>query len=142
MADQTDQTTQDHAAEDDQAVLATVAPEFNPDDTTGVDVEGFPALRDFGRMLPAARMRIQTDTAKMAAGLPAKFTKQGTGDQDLTNLTPEDLDSMADMFESIQTLLLDNAQDQEAMENWLIDQEDPIKGILYGFSQFQANLGN
>lgn len=142
MADHVDPTNADHAVEDDNAVLASVSPEFNPDDTTGVDVEGFPALRDFSRMLPASRMRIQTDTAKMAAGLPAKFTQQGTGDQDLSTLTPDDLDSMANMFESIQNLLLDHAADREAMENWLIEQEDPIKGILYGFSQFQGVLGN
>lgn len=143
MVDQpTTPETPSHAAEDDQAVLAPVSPEFNPDDTTGVDVESFPALQDFKRMLPANRLRVQTDTAKMAQALPAKFTEQGTGTQALDELTGDDLDSLAGMFESIQDMLLRYAEDNDAMTDWLIAQEDPIKAVLYGFSQFQAALGN
>lgn len=133
---------QDYAAEDSSAALAQVSPEFNPDDTTGLDVEAFPGMRDLRRMLPAQRIKSQTDLAKVQDMLPANFTSQGFGQEDVTSMSGEDLDKLAGLFEAIQETVLENAADRDAMEAWLIDQDEPIKAVLYGFNQYQAALGN
>lgn len=135
-------TTQDYAAEDSSPALAQVDPEFNPDDTTGLDVETFPGMRDLRRMLPAQRIKSQTDLAKVQDMLPESFTSQGFGQQDVTSMSSEDLDKLAGLFEAIQETVLENAVDRDDMEAWLIDQDEPIKAVLYGFNQYQAALGN
>lgn len=137
-----DSSPNDHAAEDSTPALAPVSPEYDPDDTTGVDVESFPGMRDLRRLLPADRIKAQTDLAKVQDTLPESFTRQGFNPSEVTRMSSDDLDALSGLFVSIQNTVLDNAADREAMENWLIDQDDPIKAVLYGFTQYQAALGN
>ncbi|NEK06063.1 hypothetical protein GR239_36855, partial [Rhizobium leguminosarum] len=98
------------------------------------------------RMLPAQRIKAQAELAKVATSLPAKFLDQdGSGvsiDADVNSLTSEDLDAVADMVTKVQDIVLDAAVDREAMENWLLDQENPMDAVMFAFTKYQATLGN
>lgn len=110
----------------------------------GVNAETFPALMDLRRMLPAERFRRQTTLAKVVDGLPEDLKTAATGGEalDMTNVTSADLDALAEMFTRIQDAVLDAAADREAMTEWLMDQEDPMQGVMYGFTRVQGFLGN
>lgn len=110
----------------------------------GVNAETFPALMDLRRMLPAERFRRQTALAKVVDGLPEDLKTAATGGEalDMTNVTSADLDALAEMFTRIQDAVLDAAADREAMTEWLMDQEDPMQGVMYGFTRVQGFLGN
>lgn len=133
----------DGAAEDRNPVLAPVAPQYDPSDAEGVDRETFPALRDFRRMLPAQRLREQANLGAIMDGVPASFrTAVQGGEVDVSTLTGADLDALASTFERVQDVVLTNAEDPEAMTEWLLAQKDSIQAVMYGFMRYQAALGN
>lgn len=138
-------SVEDTAIKDPEPVLATVAPQF-AEEVTGVDVDSLPAFKPFQRMLPAQRIKAQAELAKVATSLPVKFLDQdGSGvsiDADINSLTSEDLDAVAGMVARVQDIVLDAAADREAMENWLLDQENPMDAVMFAFTKYQATLGN
>lgn len=132
------------AVKDPAPVLAPVAPEFDTSEAPeGVDVESLPPFRDARRQLPAERIRTQTRLAAMASGLPEEFMDADGGvEVNLSTIKPEDLEAVADLMESIQELVLDFAQDRDAMAEWLMDQEDPIQAVMHAFTVYQDAAGN
>lgn len=134
---------EDVAVTDPAPVLAPVSPDFSTDDLTGVDPDTFPALRDFRRILPAQRLTEQAKLGKLMETIPEQFRDAANGqDVDLSKVTGDDLDALAATFTAIQDIILGAAEDREAMTEWLIDQEDSLQAVLYGFTQYQGSLGN
>lgn len=126
---------------DTDPALATAAPQFDTNPEEGVDTGSLPPFRDVKRLLPADRFNLQAGLAKIGAGLPDRLRKQD-GDIDFSGLRPEDMDAMMTLFSSIQTLVLENAADKAAMEEWLKAQEQPMNALMFAFSRFQEILGN
>lgn len=138
-------TPEPEPAKDSQPALATTAPEFNGNDAEGVDMSTLPAFKQVQRMLPAQRMREEMNTAKMVTGLPDSLSELATGGEvelDFTALDPADLDALVDMFDAVQAAVLDAAEDRTAMEDWLMDQEDPTSAIMAAFTKYRTDLGN
>ena len=52
------------------------------------------------------------------------------------------MDALSAMFTQMQNMVLAAAQDTDAMTNWLIDQPEPMEGLMYAFGQYQETLGN
>lgn len=138
-------------ATDPQPALSSVAPQFASQDAEpeGVDVDTMPEFRDMRRMLPAQRLAATMAMGKVAATLPASLrdaaSEDGTVDlstADLATITPEDMDGLANLFQVIQDTILDNAKDRQSMEDWLLDQEDPLQAVMSAFSRYQEALGN
>lgn len=130
---------------DEAPALAAVSPVFDVDTPEGVDVASLPGFKDMSRMLPAQRVRAQTRLAQLASSVPHSITRAEEGGAPgvaVYDVSADDLDAVADMIEGIQTLVLENAEDQGAMEAWLIDQKDPLQAVMYAFSRYQAALGN
>lgn len=138
-------------AADSQPALAGVAPQFagQDQDVEGVNADTMPEFRDMRRMLPAQRLAATMALGKVAATLPASLRdvagEDGSVDlsaADLASITPEDMDGLANLFQVIQDIILDNAKDRQAMEDWLMDQEDPLQAVMVAFSRYQEALGN
>lgn len=138
-------------AVDPQPALSSVAPQFSSQDAEpeGVNTDTMPEFRDMRRMLPAQRLAATMAMGKVAATLPASLRdvagEDGSVDlstADLANITPEDMDGLANLFQVIQDTILDNAKDRQAMEDWLLDQEDPLQAVMVAFSRYQGALGN
>ena len=81
---------------------------------------------------------------KIAAALPDRFkNEEGTTTNiSFDTLTPEDMDALSAMFTQMQNMVLSAATDTDAMTNWLIDQPEPMEGLMYAFGQYQETLGN
>ena len=129
-------------AKDDTEALSSVGPEFDTNDSN-VDTESFPGFKALKRMLPADRMNLQLQLAKIAAGLP-KSLKDGddSTNLDFSDLTPQDMDSLAGMFTQMQNLVLSASTDEQKMGDWLTDQPEPMEALLYAFGKYQETLGN
>lgn len=128
--------------QDPQPVLTGLAPQFGgQEDTDGVDVDTMPPFRPLERMLPAQRVKLQMDMAKIAKALPANMA-QGQTDLDMDQLTEADLDLLVNLFERIQENVLINARDRKAMETWLMDQTNSMGAIMYAFNRLVDTLGN
>lgn len=138
-------TPEPEPAKDSQPALATTGPEFGSADMKGVDMSTLPAFKSVQRMLPAQRMREQMNTAKMVTGLPdslSDLATEGEVELDIASFNPEDLDALAALFEGVQESVLDAAEDRTAMEDWLMDQEDPTSAIMAAFTKYRTDLGN
>lgn len=125
---------------DQGPVLASVDPAFNTAVPEGLDATTLPPFKDMTRSLPAARIRVQMDLAKFATAIPKSL--QQAGEVDLSTMNAADMDAIANMIEGLQNVILDNAQDRQAMENWLIDQADPVSAVMHAFNVFQDTTGN
>ena len=135
----------DGTYQDPTPVLGGVVPEANqPEAPEGVNTATFPALIDLRRVLPAERFQRQADLAKIKDALPEALQEATTngGTLDPASITSDDLDALATMFTRLQDTVLDAAQDRDAMTEWLIDQEDPMQGVMYGFTRVTETLGN
>lgn len=138
------------AVKDQEPVLADVAPQFadaTSDAPEGVDGDSLPEFKDLRRMLPAQRIKAQADMGKLALTLPDKFRQLADDGEvsmelDLSNLAPEDLDSVANLVAQAQEIVLGGAKDRQAMEEWLLDQTSPVEAVMYAFSRYQERLGN
>nr|DAO89799.1 MAG TPA: hypothetical protein [Caudoviricetes sp.] len=128
-------------AKDDTEALSSVGPEFDTNDSN-VDTESFPGFKALKRMLPADRMNLQLQLAKIAAGLPKSFKDGDNADVDFSELSPSDMDSLAGMFTQMQNLVLSASTDEQKMGDWLTDQPEPMEALLYAFGQYQETLGN
>lgn len=126
---------------DTNPALASAAPQFDTNPEEGVDTGTLPPFQDVKHLLPAERFSLQAGLAKIGAALPDRLKKQD-GDIDFSDLQPEDMDAMMDLFKSIQTLVLRNAESRRAMEEWLKAQEQPMNALMFAFSRFQDVLGN
>lgn len=138
----TDTTTENHGVEpvtDQTNHLASTAVQFEDVPTEGVDPSTLPPFKDMARALPADRVGLQARLGAMAKRLPAHLSG-GVVNED--ELTADDLDQVALMFSSLQDMVLAQAEDREAMTDWLIDQKDPIQAVLTAFSRLQVTLGN
>lgn len=130
-------------AKDTTPALATAGAEFDVDHSN-LNLETFPGFKPQNRLLPADRMNLQLDLAKIAAALPERFkNEEGTTTNiSFDTLTPEDMDALSAMFTQMQNMVLSAATDTDAMTNWLIDQPEPMEGLMYAFGQYQETLGN
>lgn len=131
-----------HAVKDATPILEDVSVEYGDSQVpAGVDAVSLPPFKDMSRVLPADRVRSQMQLAKFATSLPSSLL-EGDGQLDIKQLTAEDLDAVANMLVQIQELVLDNAQDRAAMENWLLDQDDSLAGVMYAFGRYRVQVGN
>ena len=133
-------------AKDPSPALAGLAPQLGGgEDTDGVDLSTIPPFVDMARMLPAERVRSTMSMSKVALSLPDHLKEQGDvaeGQLDLETMTPEDMDAIADMFATCQDLVLDHAQDREAMTEWLLAQDNPMGAVMAAFTRLKVRLGN
>lgn len=126
---------------DEAPVLAPIDPAFSDPDE---DIEeqrlraSMPAFRDLRRMLPAARLSMQLELAGLASSLPTGLT-EGI---DISDLTPEAAAGLAEFFQTMQDMVLDNAADTSEMEAWLIEAEDGTAALQLAFSELSVRLGN
>lgn len=129
-------------AKDTTPALATAGAEFDVDHNN-LNLASFPGFKPHNRLLPADRMNLQLDLAKIATALPEHFKNEaGTANISFDTLTPEDMDALSSMFTQMQNMVLSAATDTDAMTNWLIDQPEPMEGLMYAFGQYQETLGN
>ena len=134
-----------NAVVDDSPVLEGVGPQYAAADneTKGVDLSTLPAFKDMRRILPSERLKIQMNTAKVAAGLPSHLkdadAKKGLSFDDMT---AEDLDALTNVIATVEAAVLDNAADREAMTEWLVNQDNPLNAVMAAFTKFTNRLGN
>lgn len=128
-------------AKDDHAALSSVGAEFDTNDAN-VDTESFPGFKALKRMLPADRMNLQLQLAKIAAGLPKSLKDGDDTNLDFSELSPADMDSLAGMFTQMQNLVLSASTNEQKMGDWLTDQPEPMEALLYAFGKYQETLGN
>lgn len=133
-------TAPEGATVDPSPALGGVDPQF---DTTisDVDLSGMPAVRDMKKMLPAARMRVQKQLVKLKeleSKLPDNFKNGDPTDE----VSEEDFEIVCEMMEAAQDFLLGQAEDREAMEQWLIDSNEPEKALFAAMGKVAARLGN
>lgn len=129
------------AVVDSQPALHGMGPEFVAanSEPEGVDLTTMPSFRDMRRMLPSERLRVQMKAAKVAAALPAHL-KEAEG-VEFEALSPEDLDALTDVIATVESVVLDNAADREAMTDWLVDQKEPLDAVMTAFTEFTSRLG-
>lgn len=129
------------AVVDPQPALHGMGPEFVAanSEPEGVDLTTMPSFRDMRRMLPSERLRVQMKAAKVAAALPAHL-KEAEG-VEFEALSPEDLDALTDVIATVESVVLDNAADREAMTDWLVDQKEPLDAVITAFTEFTSRLG-
>lgn len=131
---------------DPYPALSGLAPQLGGTEATdGVDMSTLPPFVDMSGMLPAQRVRITMSVSKLALSLPKHIREQGDavdGQLDLDSMNPEDMDAIADMFASCQDLVLEHAQDSEAMTEWLLQQDNPLGAVMAAFTQLKDRLGN
>ena len=126
---------------DEAPALAPIDPAFSDPDG---DIEeqrlraSMPAFRDLRRMLPAARLSMQLELAGLASSLPTGLA-EGI---DISDLTPEAASGLAEFFQTMQDMVLDNANDAAEMEAWLIEAEDGTAALQVAFSALSERLGN
>lgn len=134
----------DDAVIDPNPALAGVGPQYGAADSEpeGVDMTTLPTFKDLRRMLPSERMKTQMATAKVAAALPAHLKNAEAGGLDFDSLTSDDLDALTNVIAAVESVVLDNATDREAMTEWLVTQDEPMNAVMAAFSQFTERLGN
>lgn len=144
-ADKGDKGNDGEAVVDDRPALAGVGPEFDTADSEpqGVDMSTLPDFKDMRRMLPSERLKVQMNTAKVATALPAHLKNADTSQKlDLDALTSEDLDALTGVIANVETTVLDNAADRDAMTEWLVNQDNSLNAVMAAFSTFTKRLGN
>lgn len=57
-------------------------------------------------------------------------------------MTTDDLDVLTNVIASVETTVLDNAADREAMTEWLLAQNDSLNAVMAAFTKFTDRLGN
>lgn len=135
----------DDAVVDQSPALAGVGPQYGSADAepTGVDTTTMPEFKDLRRMLPSERLKAQMRTAKVATALPAHLKNADTsGGLDFDTMTADDLDALTNVISAVETVVLDNAADRDAMAEWLISQGDPLNAVMAAFTTFTDRLGN
>lgn len=129
------------AITDPAPALAGVSPEFLPAEATeGVDVESMPPLKDLARLLPSKRTKIKAQAATIAQhaqGVDALSADGADG-----SVLLDHLGEVADLIEAAEAFVLDMAQDRDAMEAWLIEQEQGESAVMLAFSKAAEALGN
>ena len=133
-------TVPEGANVDPAPVLGDVSPEFNTavDD---VDLSGMPPVRDLKKILPAARMRVQKQLVKLKT-LEEKLPESFKSGAETGEVSEEDFEIVCEMMEAAQEFLLGQAEDREAMEQWLIDSDEPEKALFAAMGKVAARLGN
>ncbi|MBC3186365.1 hypothetical protein H7347_07230 [Corynebacterium sp. zg-331] len=138
---ETPRDVEQEAITDAAPALAGVGPEFLPAEAAeGVDVESMPPLKELSRLLPSKRTKIKAQVASIAQraqGVDA-LRVEGVDESVLLN----HLGEVADMIEAAETFVLDMAQDRDAMEAWLIEQEQGESAVMLAFSKASEALGN
>ena len=135
---------------DTSPVLAAAGVDF--DDPSGNEAEqalraSVPAFRDMRRVLPAARMKRQMELARFAASLPESMrdAEGDGGSLDLADFDDETATAIADVFERMQDMVLNDAADRDEMTEWLLDAAEAGQGneaLQVAFSQLAQTLGN
>ena len=87
-------------------------------------------------------MNLQLQLAKIAAGLPESFKDGDNANIEFSELSPSDMDLLADMFTQMQNLVLSASTDEQKMGDWLTDQPEPMEALLFAFGRYQETLGN
>lgn len=109
----------------------------------GVDVESMPALKSLSRALPSERARVQAGLMKVAKNLPKQWVDAGTGgevDDDL--LESLDEEQFVAIFEDMEAIVFQMAENADDMREWLITQESPSDALTFAFQRVSALVGN
>ncbi|MDK8450993.1 hypothetical protein [Corynebacterium mastitidis] len=129
------------ATPDKSPALAGVSAEFLPAEATeGVDVESMPPLKDLARLLPSKRTKIKAQAATIAQHAQGVDALSTDGADESVLL--DHLGEVADLIEVAEAFVLDMAQDRDAMEAWLIEQEQGESAVMIAFSKAAEALGN
>ena len=143
VSHQTQEETPEPTPSIDQSpALAGVAPQFNSQAPEGVDTTTLPPFADTSRMLPAQRVTMEMELAKVAAGLPRHIIESDSDSLDIYSMSSDDLDAVAYMITRVQDVVISRAQDSDAMEAWLVDQQEPLQAVMYAFSVYQEQVKN
>lgn len=134
------------AITDTYPTASVVDPVFATEDPEGVDVVSMPAVKDVRRLRPSARLVYRAKLAKIAEAVPENAEDMAQVDPD--NISVEDMaklagqmDDMAKLFELMEDLVFDLAEDPREMEEWLLAQDDPESAVSYAFSRVSSALG-
>lgn len=129
------------AVTDSTPALAGVAPEFLPAEATeGVDIESMPPLKELARLLPSKRTKIKAQAALIAQH--AQTVDELSADGADEDVLIDNLGEVAALIEVAEGFVLDMAQDRDAMEAWLIAQEQGESAVMVAFSKAAEALGN
>lgn len=124
---------------DSSPALASVSAEFGASDG-GVDVSDLPAFTSLKGMLPSGRMRVQMDLVKLATGLPETLT-EGAAEADFMSMDDAELDTLTAAIEKMEQALLRGAKDRNAMEQWLVNQDNPMQALMAAFNVYADYVG-
>ncbi|WP_420100186.1 hypothetical protein [Corynebacterium sp.] len=135
-------TPPEGAAVDPTPVLDGVTP-TQAEDTAdrGVDMASMPAFRGVNHLLPSARFVMQAQMMNLVKKMPKEWTN---GDVEPSNIDPADMDfdALSELITGAETFVLDLAADREAMEAWLIAQENGFQAVMDAFTKATDLLGN
>ncbi|QGJ94145.1 tail assembly chaperone [Corynebacterium phage EmiRose] len=137
------------AVKDKAPALADVHPAFDTEAPEGVDIASMPAFRNLNSLLPAQRFEAQTSLAKVAGNIPGVDVANPEAAQEVADqfsresITFEDLEVMAEAMTVAQEVVLDNAEDTDAMSAWLVSHEGMtgISALFYAYSKLASQLG-
>ncbi|WP_018297169.1 hypothetical protein [Corynebacterium lubricantis] len=128
--------------EDQEPALAEVANEFDAAEES-YDLSTMPALKGMNHLLPSARFAFKRKVLDVAAMLPEDWQ-----DGEI-NISEEDLlkdgstfQKLEDLIIAAEDIVLDQAEDREAMTKWLIAQEDGESAVMAAFGRVAERMGN
>lgn len=112
----------------------------------GVDTESMPGLKDMSRSLPSERMRIQGAMMQVVQALPKEWIEAGSNDIEAMLLDGglEELDpnALVAMFEQMEGLVFQLAEDEGAMREWIVSQDSSMDALVYAFNRVSSTVGN
>lgn len=128
---------------DASPALADTGVEFDHDIPDGVDAASMPAFKNFSRLLPADRLDLQLGLAEvLEEAPPGLLDGADAGDlsieQEIARVKP-----LRKALRAMQEMLLDNAQDRDAMAEWLLAQGPAsYQAMTWAFHKLLGALGN
>lgn len=147
MAHNVDATPMELGIPEDAAVSASPELDGVIDQTAeqveGVDVESMPALKSLSRALPSERARVQAGLMKVAKNLPKDMLGAGE-DGEISEELLENLDEeqFVAIFEDMEAIVFQMAENPDDMREWIISQEAPSDALTFAFQRVSALVGN
>lgn len=125
------------------ALAGVMVEQTTVEETEGVDIESMPGFRSLKGQLPAARFLVKAQLAELDKAIPDALRKQAEDGGEVDNAAALDaIDDIASMFQKMEDLVLDRAEDREAMTAWLCEQDNGEGALMAAFSAVSETLGN
>lgn len=124
---------------DETPALADADKVFNGSD---VDLSTMPAIRDIRRMLPSQRMSMFARINDIQKKVPKEMIAEDQGKiaEDLQQ-GESNLDAMTDVFADMEKFIFVMAVSRDEMEQWLLDQDDPMGALPAAFAHISEKVG-